>query len=424
MAIHTDLHRQLDKDLAACFNPDKSKPTVDATASDNDQTSCRKGQPVKDFRLLRSVDLQLADAFKNAEVESKTAKDIQSLENARGSLLTEAQSVLISEPSIDSGELVSAEPIQAIDKESFAIVGTSVSAASGATPQGKLFIELYGDIPLNKAHSIWGWGFARLGSIGETTSSLSLGQLANTASTALSSQNQQIVQSLEFGAGGEFRLVPLRGYHPTKTSVSLVFGGGALTPATATQISQQQQYFQVTSDVQTFYTSGRYGGNLAKFQKLCPSSINSTDTAAAGTVCYVDFYPQDRPLFFSHYEAGVRVKIPAQFAQGFPMTLDATMGQNSYVTGGLLRGAVARVGAVAPFPVVKGLYLFGSMDLHALGSFDAANPLLLGASSTANPAAGPSNSVHVITPEPNRDRYILGVGFDLSSLIAAHSKSK
>jgi hypothetical protein len=259
------------------------------------------------------------------------------------------------------------------------------------------------------------------------------------ATTLTNTQVQQLVQSAEVSAGLEFRLFPgpLASDYSTKPykgmpSFSLIVGGGGITPLSVQQAtSATASAYKVTPQVQQYFTSGSYGNQyLSSFQSLCPSSAaptGETDTSTANTVCYVAFYPQDRTRFFTDYSFGIRVKVPVIVAKGspsfFPTTLDATVGQNEYVTGGSLHNWVAHIGGASPLPYFTNLYMFGGMDMSVTGQSSKPEPLLFPAPTSGMfvpPSAG--NTINIVTPPPNRDRYLLGIGFDIAGMIQAHMK--
>jgi len=327
--------------------------------------------------------------------------------------------------------------------EHFGIAGVTISAASSTSPEAKLFAELYGDIPLkpslNRGYStrFRGWGYARLGSVSETNLGVISSSGSSIATTASSTQVQQLVQSGEFGAGLEFRFSP-RKLDPAQTgktafngmpSLSVIVGGGGLTPlSTQQQTTSSQPAYDVTPAVQQYYTTGSYGNQYLKsFETLCPAADAPTGQTDTGASCYVAFYPQDRARFFRNYGAGLRVKVPIRVQSGsptfFPATFDLTIGQNDYVTGGELHNWVTHIGGAAPL-YVAGLVVFGGMDMAVTGQSIAPEPLLLPAPTSGANVPTAANTINIITPPPNRDRYLLGIGFDIAGWIQKMQQSK
>jgi hypothetical protein len=136
--------------------------------------------------------------------------------------------------------------------------------------------------------------------------------------------------------------------------------------------------------------------------------------------------PEGRSRFFRHYEGGFRLKIYAHdYSEGdpnpqlrFPGIIDLTIGQNEYVTGGGFRGPVIHIGGSLPIPRLDGWYAFGSGDFSTLKNIPEPQLNLTQAGGTI--ALSSPNVFVIPTPQPNRDRYMLGVGIDLYHLIAKY----
>jgi len=233
-------------------------------------------------------------------------------------------------------------------------------------------------------------------------------------------QVQQLVQSGELGAGLEFRMYP-RQPSASAANIFLITGIGAVTPLSQAQAVGGQTY-EVTSLVQNTFSTGIYQQYASQFMKLCPSGDGSGDIGT--TPCYVAFYPQDRSRFFRNYSAGLRMKFWPSWAKGgsSPGIVDATIGQNEYVTGGSMRGWVAHVGGATPLSYLPGLYIFGGMDVAVTGSNSNSSLLLLPTTSSTSPSPSTSNTINIVVPPPNRDRYVLGIGWDIAGMIEEHMK--
>jgi len=136
--------------------------------------------------------------------------------------------------------------------------------------------------------------------------------------------------------------------------------------------------------------------------------------------CYVSVYPADRLQFFRYYGGGLRFAMyapdPSHSGYRFPGNLDLTVGQNEYVTGGSLHGMVFHIGGTIPVPGVDYAYINLGMDTSLTKSHVSSVPLLLtpGSATTIDPAT----VVNVQQPQPNRDRYTVGISFDIAHLIA------
>ncbi len=333
--------------------------------------------------------------------------------------------------------------------QSFGIVGTTLYAASGAGPESKLFAEIYADFPFKDISSkFWYWGYGRIGSVTQTQ--FNAANVYNQASTALTSNAQQLVQSAEMAGGFEFRILPWHNRHVQAgyPTLSFIAGGGAITPLTTSPSQISQAYF-VTPDIYNFYANPQYdpikptssetsgqqsiGRYTQALMKTCGETTPPPITEPTPNACYVSFYPQDRSRFFRHYEGGLRLKVPLSPAGSplttFPAQIDTTFGQNEYVTRGQLRNFVLHVGAITPLPYADkvAIYAFGGMDFGVNGHGDPPGPLLLPApsnyplnSTTPTPTASTANTVNIQVPQPNRDRYALGLGWDILGLVKNH----
>jgi hypothetical protein len=314
----------------------------------------------------------------------------------------------------------------------FGIAGITASAASSASTEAKLFAELYGDVaPVSTRPWFRLWGYGRIGSIEENTLS-GLSTVNTSLVTTLNGlQAGQIVQSGEMMAGMGFKFLPKQ-WNPAKPSLSFIVDGGAITPLTTQQSQQASQTYVATSDVQTFYSTGQFASNAKYFtSNPCPaSSSSSTGTVQNPVSCYIAFYSQDRARFFRNYAAGLRLKVPLPSSSinadesRFPATFDVTVGQNELVTGGVMRGWVMHVGGVTPLAYSTGLYIFGGMDVGIIGREDSPGPLLVPTTSSSSPAPAPGNIINIALPAPNRDRYAIGIGWDILSLINNKTQPK
>jgi hypothetical protein len=93
-----------------------------------------------------------------------------------------------------------------------------------------------------------------------------------------------------------------------------------------------------------------------------------------------------------------------------------TLGQDSSVTGGQLRGVVFKIDGLFPIKTknYSWLYLFGSAYIRLRTNQNLA-PLLL--QSPSSPISVPSPTVDVLPlVQPNRDYYRLGVGLNINQI--------
>jgi len=155
----------------------------------------------------------------------------------------------------------------------------------------------------------------------------------------------------------------------------------------------------------------------AALEQLCPG-----ETA----VIAEEGKEHGRPALFRHYEGGFRLKIYAHdYSEDssnpqlrFPGIIDLTVGQNEYVTGGIFHGPVVHIGGSLPVPKLDGWYAFGSGDFALQKNIS--EPQILFTQAGGNITLSSSNVFVVPTPQPNRDRYMLGVGIDIYHLIAKY----
>lgn len=157
-----------------------------------------------------------------------------------------------------------------------------------------------------------------------------------------------------------------------------------------------------------------------------PSNCNPSTNPNPSNPCYVAFVPEGRSRFFRHYEGGFRLKLYAHDYDEdssnpqlrFPGIIDLTVGQNEYVTGGIFHGPVVHIGGSLPVPRLDGWYAFGSGDFALQKNIS--EPQILFTQAGGNITLATANVFVVPTPQPNRDRYMLGVGIDLYHLIAKY----
>lgn len=320
-----------------------------------------------------------------------------------------------------------------------AVVGLDISGASSTDPKAVFLATGIMDIPVMGAsahdpagttdyayNNIW-WlsGLLRIAGMaqpGPLTGSL--GDLASTGtylSSAVNANPDQVVQSIEADASvalqwksfiaknGTFGVGTLA---PGEQAVTLftfspIISMGALTPLSASQSNPPVYY--LTQQIMSTY-------NI---------SPNGCGYMSGAPPCYVSFVPSDRTHFYRYYSAGFRLKIYGgdytNHQYRFPGNADVTVGQNEYVTGGRLHGAVLHIGGSLPVPTVDGVYIFGSMDLGLNFKYNQENPqlLLTPVPSSANVTYVSPTVNQISVSQPNRDRYRLGFGIDIFHVISA-----
>ncbi len=321
-----------------------------------------------------------------------------------------------------------------------AMVGVDVSAASSANPQAVfLGVGLF-DIPVsltaasrNISHSKFGgvWVSGQLGlkgmaQPGAVSGALSSGYFA----TAVNATPDKIVQSVDMSLHVGLELhqwrIPIASFdvpnsknaatHESKPTtiamLSLIGGGGAITPLSLSQANPQ--IFEATPQIINTFNGMKNGdGTTITFPTGCTS-----------TTCFVTFTPADRSHFYRYYDGGLRLKLYSRdYPDGelrFPAILDLTIGQSEYVTGGIAHGPVLHVGGSFPIPRADSFYGFGSMDLGLTrASEGGAQLFFVPVPMSVQPPPTPTSAsvTNIITAQPNRDRYVFGFGVDLLHLL-------
>jgi hypothetical protein len=310
------------------------------------------------------------------------------------------------------------------------IGGVSVAAASSATPQAQFLGDASVQFPLNRFQDLnsllWLWGDLRVGSIAQpgALSTLDLSSGLSTYVTPSSASPSQIVQSIELQSGFDIRLKSL-GRNQTPTTVSAIVAGGIITPISASQFNPV--FYQATTTVQSSLEQQYPNQNLSsQFAAACNTTTNGTSTPRT---CYVAFPPMDRTTLYHDYGAGVRLKWywydATSRAYMFPSIFDLTIGQNEYVTGGSFHGSVIHLGGSSPIPDYPFVFIFGSFDTRMTGKSSSGSPVLLALapSGTTINLTDPT-VVPVLVPQPDRDRWQIGIGLDLKTIISHWTGSK
>ena len=199
-------------------------------------------------------------------------------------------------------------------------------------------------------------------------------------------------------------------------TLSLIAGGGFITPLSENQASPT---IYVTSTQAMNYWTGQLGTPQAGNAKAVVDACNYAMTQKPPTPCYLAYIPESRSRFYRNWQAGFRVK-DYYFnrwndSYDFPGSLDVTVGQNEYVTGGVMSGFVVHLGGQTPIHELPGVRIFGSVDLVASKN-QLSNTFAL--QTAPNTVMITDQSVaQLFVQQPNRDRYRFGFGLDLVTLI-------
>lgn len=159
---------------------------------------------------------------------------------------------------------------------------------------------------------------------------------------------------------------------------------------------------------------------------LSLNTATNPKTCLAGGYADIAFANQDRSSFLVKYGGGFRSTYPWKFGQCENSSdnkcsiayaaLDATLGQDSAVTGGALHKFVFKLDGMLPIPTGSSswLYLFGSSYIR-LEKNQNLPPLILATPTTT--VTVPSPTVFVLPlRQPNRDYYRIGVGLNVNQL--------
>jgi hypothetical protein len=282
----------------------------------------------------------------------------------------------------------------AADTEARAVIGFQQAGAAAAASHQNFFFDFFIDRQLPSRR--WSlWGDVRIASTPQQVSSPVV--QFDLATQVAQLKVNELAQSAEFSTGLDFH--PWSWTAPDSVRrFGFVLSAGATSPFDpVTQLS----LFQVPAT-----SSQQYAGFIAAF----PQAAGST---------YIGFVPPDRHQFYRNWGAGFRL---TTVSHDTAATYTLTAGQDEAVTGGRLRGGVAKIDVFYPLPLRAGgfryLYLFGNASLRlsrteSLPTFDLAP-----APSTVN---GFDPSVAIVAVPSNRDVYRIGVGVDAIGLVCAIS---
>ncbi len=314
------------------------------------------------------------------------------------------------------------------------MIGLDVSAASSADPAAKFLGEADIDLPLpvttkSDVHApVWIFGDARISSIQQPGAISGLSNPTSYVSALTAAPPNNIVQSFEATIGFEVKLQNKNfALNGNQITVSWISDAGLITPVSVAQNGIPTVY-NVTSGLYNYYTGlaqenpGNviYQENSASIQTACPAATTTTVPT-----CYLAQYPVARSRFYRNYATGFRIKtfIPdtdinhSGYYQ-YPAIFDLTIGQNEFVSGGILRHLVAHVGGSTPIPLVPGLFAYASFDLEATTGNPVNKQFVLNAAAPTITPSSP-NVAGIFVQQPDSDRYRFGVAYNLRPLASA-----
>ena len=284
-------------------------------------------------------------------------------------------------------------------------------SAQAQTTDG--FLNIFYQGPISPG-GLGGWARIRLTSAPQQATNGVVSVISNP--TGLTTYNYSNVgQVLDYVIGPSWKI---------SSGWSIIGGFGAITPLS----SQNVPVTFVAPGPGTNECSelvSRFSAKNGYQPALSLNTAKNPTSCLAGGYTDIAFSNQDRSNFLMKYGAGVRTWYPfggckdggsGSSCSTAYAAVDATLGQDSSVTEGYLRGLVFKLDGILPIPTGSSswLYLFGSTYTRLQRNQDLP-PLIL---ATPNPpVAVPLPSVIVLPlRQPNRDYYRLGVGLNINQL--------
>ena len=290
-----------------------------------------------------------------------------------------------------------------------AVVGYEQSGTASAKKSQNWFFDLFvnNTFPIRQkidpdfGERLRTWTDFRFASVPQS-GDVTIGDLSTGPATQISGLKVKDVANvfeflggLEYRIGGNASLLPsFDGQTKQKFSWSLIASAGITTP---TNSLDSLTVFKVFPDA----------------PGLPPEAKNKE---------FIAFVQSDRDRFFRQYYLGLRLQTfffnPFNMPmQRFPAQFDISIGQNEFVTGGKLKGPVIRIEGYFPLPYenAKFVNIFGTALLRP-GHSNTGIPLILqdAPAGTVVPAA---NVFLFEVPQPNRDYYRVGIGWDFISFV-------
>ena len=275
-------------------------------------------------------------------------------------------------------------------KTARAILGVEQSGASSAASAQNPFLDFFFNAGMSKNHWL-SWGDVRLTTTPQQVAAFA-SSATNVVGTSTGDKINDLATSFDFTLGPEFQFNP-----KDNTRFSLIAGFGATS--TLTGPPKTAPIFLIPNQDSSQY----------------PSFIDQYPEAKAAGAKNIAFLPAEQDRFFRHYFLGFRVK--NYHDDGFfPSMFDVTFGQNSAVTGGMLRHFVLGFDGSHRFSLFNknAVYIFGSANLKLGGPKFRGTPFIL------EPAAADAKltdvDVVLTSRQSNRDFYRIGFGVDLIDL--------
>ena len=335
-----------------------------------------------------------------------------------------------------------------------AIVGFEQAGASAASSSRQFFFNFFISRPLpfpfkgngydgREFNSAFGprlrwWSNVRVASVPQQVNQPVAQFVTNFPQEIGALKVNELAQAAEYMSGLEYRINGKDKFFLGQSeeshqqfSLSLFFGAGAIGP------------MEPKDTLKIFETPPANSATAEQFFKTYPQARGRQ---------YIGFASPDRDRFYRQYSAGLRLTtFYADGNRGAPQRLTSppamvsvSLGQNELVSGGTMRGVVARLEAFYPLPIrgdrqalYSSIYLFLSVQKR-LSKPQISDPLILNpvtlATTSPCPTTPPMDSITpcttlnnfiangvTVTAPSNRDIYKLGVGMDLIRLFRMRS---
>lgn len=304
-----------------------------------------------------------------------------------------------------------------VANEARVVIGFEQAGASAAKAEQHFFLDFFIDRQM-KSRSLSLWGNVRVAGYPQQTNTSVAWFAGELAGQGGEVKVNQLAENAEFTAGLDWHPAALRWSlgSAAERRLGFIFAVGATGPL---EPRTQLALFEVPAP-----NSPQY----ARFLQQYPSAAGSA---------YVGFIPQTRDRFYRAYGIGIRLLTRYNAQPGMPYsppaTYSFTIGQDEAITGGSLRGAVAKFDVFYPLPLglpqkitgrnsqnapakVRILYLFGNAGLRLSGAGNI-TPFILNQAPTT--IRGDEPTVAIIPTPSTRDVYRIGVGLDAAAAFCA-----
>jgi hypothetical protein len=325
------------------------------------------------------------------------------------------------------------------------IGGLEQSYLSSEQDQTNGFIRAYAQVmnPIGNSHATFGpWGDIRdLGAPQTGANQNIVAAVSNPTGGITTSSLSSIGYSVDFlvgvaldypalGKNGRFSWGPIIGAGATTPISSATTSAAYTVPALGTQeCSQLQARFASAQAYSMGYSNQLIAGPTSTLTGACLVNSNANNLGTPTQVSTLAFTGENRSNFLEKWEAGVRTTYRTYTARNQTTcdpsnpcqrgVVDYTIGEDSAITRGQIRGLVAKIDGVQPLPFSGGFfYLFGSVALRFQKDIDYSPLILQSATLSTNSIPNPGIFVEPLM-QPNKDFYRIGVGLSLDQIWTA-----